>query len=73
MQRLALPAGGLDEMKPLWWNWLKPRKLLENAQAPTSRMHAVLAGIFLLAMPHPRIRADTYFTENIIKNNIQLC
>ena len=33
---LRVPAGGRDETRPLCRNWLGPRKLLENAQTPTS-------------------------------------
>ena len=46
-QRLALPAGGWDETTPFGGTNFKPHKLPENAQTPTSRVHAVL-GAFLL-------------------------
>ena len=29
----------------------KPRKLLENAQTPTSRVHAVLGGVAITVLP----------------------
>jgi hypothetical protein len=46
VQRLALPAGGWDEVPPLCRNPLEARKLPENGARPTSRVHAVL-GVFL--------------------------
>jgi hypothetical protein len=40
---MALPAGGRDERTPFARTNLKPQKLPENAQTPTSRVHALLA------------------------------
>ena len=46
-QRRALPAGGWDETTPFCRNQLRAKKLPENAQSPTSRVHAVLGRIEL--------------------------
>jgi hypothetical protein len=48
-QRLALPAGGRDETRHFDGTNFKPRKLPENAQTPTSRVHAVLGALRLVA------------------------
>jgi hypothetical protein len=44
-QRLALPAGGWDELTPVCRNQLQAVKTLENAQSPTSRVHALLGAL----------------------------
>ena len=43
-QRLALPAGGWDEITPFYRNQLQAKYTPENAQTPTRRVHAVLGG-----------------------------
>ena len=43
-QRLALPAGGRAWIQFGSEKNLKPNKVLENAQNPTCRVHAVLGG-----------------------------
>ena len=43
-QRLALPAGGRDEITLLWRIHFKARKTLENAQTPTTMAPALFAG-----------------------------
>jgi len=45
-QRLALPASGRDEIKHFNGTNFKPRKMLENAQNPTCRVHALLACLY---------------------------
>jgi hypothetical protein len=46
-QRLALAAGGRGETTPFYRNNFKSRKLPENAQTPTSRVHAVLGSVYI--------------------------
>jgi len=41
-QRDALAAGGWDEKTPFARTRLEPRKLLENAQTPTSRLQPLV-------------------------------
>ncbi len=46
-QRCALPAGGRDEGRHFAGTSFEPRKLPENAQTPTRRVHAVLGSLML--------------------------
>jgi hypothetical protein len=45
--QLALPAGGREETMLFYGTNLEPRKLPENAQTPTSRVHAVLGAVLI--------------------------
>ena len=56
-QRFALPASGRDEIALFYWNQLRATQTAclhlaagtgENAQTPTSRVHAVLGSFSML-------------------------
>jgi len=63
-QRLALPAGGWDEITLFTGTNFKRRKQPKNAQTPTSRVHAVLGAFYairvyqLWALPGTTPRLD---------------